>query len=148
MAVDAEVNQLVVPLGDGLNNILNAYQDLDAVGEEEDNGMVDDMGEDVIIPNNLNMQPPEVAHLMLGRVETYFFHVPEEHNLHSRFSKQGLELWEKYFAPNLLPKESHGGSNVLQIPAPTCLLLVNVAEFSSPENNVMEVVSPKRKRSG
>jgi hypothetical protein len=30
--------------------------------------------------------------------------------------------------------------------APSCLLLDNIAEFSSPENNAMEVVSPKRKR--
>jgi hypothetical protein len=116
MAVDAEVSQVNVPLGDGLNNIFNAYQDLDAMGEEEDNGMVDDMREDEIIPNNLNLQPPEVAHLMLGRVETFFFPVPEEHNLFSRFSKHGLELWEKFFAPNLLPLESHGGSKVHQIP--------------------------------
>jgi hypothetical protein len=200
MAVDAEVNQLMVPLGDGLNNILNAYQDLDVVEEEEVNGMVDDMGVDEIIPNNLNIQPPEVAHLMLGRIETFFFPVPEEHNLHSRFSKQGLELWEKYFAPNLLPKESLGGSKVHHIPvswfnyitlmlmspekfdwakdflssqlweiiqepvfseptiafcipdkcavsqAPSCLLHDSIAEFSSPENNVMKVISPKRKR--
>jgi hypothetical protein len=116
MEIVGEVNQMVVPLGDGLNNILNSYQDIDAViGEEEDNGMVDDLEEGMIIPNNLNMHPPEEAHLVLGRVETFFFHVREEHNPHSRFSKQGMELWEKYFAPNLLLKVSHGGPKVLQI---------------------------------
>jgi hypothetical protein len=78
--------------------------------------MVHDLGEDLIVPNNLNMLPPEEAQIVLGRVETFFFSAPEEHNLHARFSKQGMDLWEKFFAPNLLSNHPKGKSKVLQIP--------------------------------
>jgi hypothetical protein len=117
------------------------------VDEEEENGMVDDIVEDMIIPNNLNMQPPEEAHLVLGRVETFFFHVPGEQNLIGRFSKQGMELWEKYFARHFEPSYAQASSKIIQILAPSCLLLESNTENASSEFIAIEEQStPKRKR--
>jgi hypothetical protein len=42
-----------------------------------------------------------MKHLIIGRVETSFFSIPDEHDLTKRFSKQGMKVWEAYFAPNL-----------------------------------------------
>jgi hypothetical protein len=39
--------------------------------------------------------------LIIGRVQTTFFSVPEEHDISTRFSKQELKIWETYFAPKM-----------------------------------------------
>jgi hypothetical protein len=34
---------------------------------------------------DVNMVPPQEAHLIIGKVQTHFFSVPEEHDLTKRF---------------------------------------------------------------
>jgi hypothetical protein len=94
--------------------------------------MVEDNVEDMIVPNDFNMQPPEEAHLVLGRVENYFFLVPDEHNLTQKFSKQGMQLWEKYFVPHIELSSEQENSKFLQIPPPSLFLLENNNESASP----------------
>jgi hypothetical protein len=55
---------------------------------------------------------PEVAHLQIARVETHIF---PEHEI-QKFSKEGMELWEKYFAPHIQSSSDAAGQKVLEIP--------------------------------
>jgi hypothetical protein len=55
------------------------------------------------------MVPPGLAHLQLqlGRVQIFFIPVPQEHDhLTSKFSEEGLKLWDKYFSPHSSFKEN------------------------------------------
>jgi hypothetical protein len=63
---------------------------------------------------DVNMVPPQEAHLVIGKVETHFFAIPEEHDLTKRFSKQGMHIWENFFAPHL--HNSSGNSHTCEIP--------------------------------
>jgi hypothetical protein len=51
--------------------------------------------------NDNDLVPPEVAHVQVGMALTHFFPVDNEKLMTEQFSKQGLLLWEKYFAPHL-----------------------------------------------
>jgi hypothetical protein len=87
-------------LGEGLINILQAYLDED---EEEHILLVDNTNDHFLLPEDVDMVPPDETHLQLyvRRVQSHFFQVLEEHNLTKRFSKEGLSLWEKFFAPHV-----------------------------------------------
>jgi hypothetical protein len=56
--------------------------------------------------------PAEVAHLQLGMVETFMFPLEDM----SKFSKEGLELWDKYFAPNIQKDSEENKQKTLEIP--------------------------------
>jgi hypothetical protein len=56
--------------------------------------------------------PAEVAHLQLGMVETFMFPLEDM----SKFSKEGLELWDKYFAPNIQKDSEENMQKTLEIP--------------------------------
>jgi hypothetical protein len=58
---------------------------------------------------------PEVAHLQLGKVETFFFPVNEVDR--EKFSPQGMALWNKYFAPHICDGGSANPDKVLNIPS-------------------------------
>jgi hypothetical protein len=55
---------------------------------------------------------PEVVHLQIARVETHIF---PEHEI-QKFSKEGMELWGKYFAPHIQSSSDAAGQKVLEIP--------------------------------
>jgi hypothetical protein len=55
----------------------------------------DDLG---VFEGNALVQP-DVAHLQLGMVQTYFFPVDHEKGK-QKLSLQGMQLWDKYFAPH------------------------------------------------
>jgi hypothetical protein len=108
--------QAAPPLGEGLLNTLQAYSaEEDYVGilsQPDTPGPslvpsatqeLDHMEESLFLPDNVQLVPPNEAHLQLtlGRVHTHFFPIPEEHDLTRRFSTTGLLLWEKYFSPHL-----------------------------------------------
>jgi hypothetical protein len=114
-------------IGEGLLNIAQAYLDEDEDElldyEDIDNNMQQIQEEEQVENNNINglllledvnMVPPQEAHLIIGKVETHFFAIPEEHDLTRRFSKQGMQIWEKFFAPHL--HNSPGGSSTCEIP--------------------------------
>jgi hypothetical protein len=90
-------------LGLGVQNLMMAYHDIDSDSDSDDSQDNSPMQEDNLQANNQNMDyfhfnevvPAEVAHLQLGMVETYMFPLEDM----SKFSKEGLELWDKYFAP-------------------------------------------------
>jgi hypothetical protein len=63
---------------------------------------------------DVNMVPPQEDHLEIGKVERHFFDIPEEHDLTKRFSKQGMQIWENFFAPHL--HNSSGDSPACEIP--------------------------------
>jgi hypothetical protein len=56
---------------------------------------------------------PEVAHLQLMRANTFLFQVED----YQKFSAQGMELWEKYFAPHISSHKNSKASKVLEIPS-------------------------------
>jgi hypothetical protein len=97
-----------LPLGDGLLNILQAYSAHDdLMADDSENGLVESslpipssqvLEDDLFLPANVNVVPPNEAHLQLtlGKVQTYFTPIPAEHDLSTRFSTEGLALWEKY----------------------------------------------------
>jgi hypothetical protein len=94
-------------LGEGVQNLMLAYQGL----EEEyniapvANGNQDQEMEDILSQGNVSdpnleafqFNDIEVAHLQIARVESHIF---PEHEM-QKFSKEGMELWEKYFAPHI-----------------------------------------------
>jgi hypothetical protein len=117
-----------LPLGDGLFNILQAYsaQD-DSLTDESDNGYVGTsltnpssqaIQDDLFLPENVNMVPPNEAHLQLtlGRVQTHFTPIPVEHDLSRRISAEGMALWEKYFAPKMHGHTDSHNSSMVDIP--------------------------------
>jgi hypothetical protein len=95
-----------IQLGEGVQNIMLAYYDVDAENPQPENNPppVDDVAlginEDVMFNEN-DLVPPEVAHVQVGMALTHFFPVENEKHLTKKFSEQGLLLWEKYFAPHL-----------------------------------------------
>jgi hypothetical protein len=113
IVVHAGEDLAIVPfnqMGEGLQNIVQAY--LDEEGDDLEDGMLlqdnvvnlqENNNENALhLLENVNLVPPHEAHLMIGRVETHFFNIPEEHDLTKRFSKQGMKIWESYFAPHML----------------------------------------------
>jgi hypothetical protein len=107
---------LELPLGEGLSNIIQAYPDEEeheessaqpgicdtSLGNSESQG-TQQIEDSLFLPDNVQMVPPNEAHLQLtlGRVQTHFLPIPEEHDLTRKMSKTGLLLWEKFFAPHL-----------------------------------------------
>jgi hypothetical protein len=112
----ANVAHPVPPLGEGLLNILQAYSaDEDSeepsvqpdrndpsLASSESQGMhlIEDS---LFLPDNVQLVPPNEAHLQLtlGRVQTHFLPIPEEHDLTRRMSSTGILLWQQFFAPHL-----------------------------------------------
>jgi hypothetical protein len=97
-------------IGEGLQNIALAYLEEDDESSDEENGLLlQDYADRQQDGNNIalqpledvNLVPPQEAHSIIGRVQTTFFPVPEEHDISTRFSKQGLKIWETYFAPRM-----------------------------------------------
>jgi hypothetical protein len=109
-AQDIEVDQQLEDIIESSNPALSHN-----VAIHEENATVDDS---LFLPDNVNLVPPNEAHLqlLLGRVQTHFFAVPEEHDLTRRFSTEGLLLWEKYFAPHMHGHSDHNGYAVVDIP--------------------------------
>jgi hypothetical protein len=81
-------------MGDGLLNIAQAYLDEEEeelvgeyfLGENNQQGhAVDQRGEnnanDFQLMEDVNMVPPQEEHLVIGKIETHFFSVPEERNM-------------------------------------------------------------------
>jgi hypothetical protein len=75
-----------IQLGEGVQNIMLAYYNVDAENPEPQNNPppVDDVvpvnNEDVMFDDN-NLVPPEVAHVQVGMALTHFFPVENEKNL-------------------------------------------------------------------
>jgi hypothetical protein len=112
-----------IQLGEGVQNIMLAYFDIDAENAEPQNNphppppvenAVPVNNEDIMFDDN-NLVPPEVAHVQVGMALTHFFPVENEKILTGQFSEQGLLLWEKYFAPHLSFDAGQEGFSV-QIP--------------------------------
>jgi hypothetical protein len=118
------------PLGEGLSNIIQAYpveeETEENFAQPENNdtylGTSESQGAQLIedslfLPDNVQLVPPNEAHLQLtlGRVQTHFLPIPEEHDLTRKMSTTGLLLWEKFFAPHL---HADGKSNkaIVDIP--------------------------------
>jgi hypothetical protein len=128
---ELHLDQPVLPLGEGLLNILQAYsaqddsldvssENISSASNINNSASLDgaDMEEDVFLPDNVNVASPNEAHLqlMLGKVQTHFFPIPEEHDLTRKLSSEGLCLWEKYFAPNMHESQKKSNYSVVDIP--------------------------------
>jgi hypothetical protein len=108
-------------LGIGVQNLMMAYHDIDSDSESEASDENSPMQEDNRQENqNQNLEyfhfnevvPAEVAHLQLGLVETFMFPLEDM----SKFSKEGLELWDKYFAPNIQKDSVQSNQKTFEIP--------------------------------
>jgi hypothetical protein len=99
-------------IGVGLMNIIQAYQE-----EEEDvvlNAASPVNGNDFML-EDVNLMEPNEAHLQIGMARTFFFPVQDQTSLCQSFSEEGLQLWEKYFAPHI-DYGLTGNNKDLQIP--------------------------------
>jgi hypothetical protein len=128
-------------LGMGVQNLMLAYQDA-KLSSEDENMAVANSGD-----NNANIQEadsedfyhfnevePELAHIHLGRVETFFPPVKMSDNPQEmHFSEEGMQLWDKYFAPHIDKK-----AKVIHIPANRfnfiTLMLVTPEKFDWAKN--------------
>jgi hypothetical protein len=74
-------------------------------------------GQDFLLPANTILAPPELAHvqLHLGRVQTFFHPIPQEHDLTTKFSAEGMKLYDKYFAPHVHNSNKSGKANICEI---------------------------------
>jgi hypothetical protein len=88
-------------LGTGLQSILEAYASDGSETEEgqSSNSSNSEDGEDLEVFEGNNLVQPNVAHLQLGMVQTFFY--PVNHEEKQKFSVEGMILWEKYFTPHL-----------------------------------------------
>jgi hypothetical protein len=85
-------------IGQGLLNLIEAYQDVD---EEEVIEADNVNNEDDFMLEDVNLLHPNEAHLQIGMVQTHFFRVNEQSSVCQYFSKEGMEIWDKYFAPHI-----------------------------------------------
>jgi hypothetical protein len=98
---EQQIDQSSLPLGEGLLNILQAYSSQDDslpnITEEVAAGssmlalssqLLTSADDDMFLPSDVNLASPNEAHLQLtlGRVQTYFSPVPEEHELAKKVS--------------------------------------------------------------
>jgi hypothetical protein len=109
-----------IQLGEGVQNIMLAYYDVDAENPQPQNNPPpadnDALGiNDDVMFNDNDLVPPEVAHVHVGMALTHFFPIQNEMHLTEKFSEQGLMLWDKYFAPHLSFDASQEGFSA-QIP--------------------------------
>jgi hypothetical protein len=88
---------------------------IDAENQNDDNEN-NDVENFMDFHNANDLVPPEVAHLQMGFVYTHFFPVLDKQELFSKFSEEGMKLWDKYFAPHCAKEASTNGPNVFQIP--------------------------------
>jgi hypothetical protein len=129
---EQQIDQSSLPLGEGLLNILQAYSSQDDslpnITEEVAEGssmlalssqLLTSADDDLFLPSNVNLASPNEAHLQLtlGRVQTYFSPVPEEHDLSKKVSAEGMALWEKYFAPKSTSLANNDSISLVDIPA-------------------------------
>jgi hypothetical protein len=72
--------------------------------------------QDFLLHASTVFAPPELAHvqLHLGRVQTFFHPIPQEHDLTTYFSPQGMKLWDKYFAPHV--NNTNKSGKICEIP--------------------------------
>jgi hypothetical protein len=126
------MDQSSLSLGEGLLNILQAHSaqedSMTNASEEVAAGpsildqpsqFLSSADDGLFLPSDVNMASPNEAHLQLtlGRVQTYFFPVPEEHDLSKKISAEGMALWEKYFAPKSSDIANNDSSALVVIPA-------------------------------
>jgi hypothetical protein len=89
-------------LGVGLQNLMNAYHGEDGGDSDSDNSMGN-----MFLLDDVNMVDPNEAHLQIGMVRTHFFPIKKE--ITKSFSREGMEIWEKYFAPHIKhPSDNRG----------------------------------------
>jgi hypothetical protein len=116
-------------IGVGLMNIIQAYQD-----DEEDVVLnaANPADENDFMMEDDNLLQPYEAHLQIGMARTFFFPVKDQSALCQNFSEEGLQLWEKYFAPHIDYGLS-GKKQDLQIPVSwfnfITLMLVTLERF-------------------
>jgi hypothetical protein len=103
-------------LGSGLQSILEAYASDGSEMEEGQSSNSSNSGddEDLGVFEGNNLVQPNVAHLQLGMVQTFFYPVNHEEEK-KKFSVDGMILWEKYFAPHLKTDLQENG-NLCKIP--------------------------------
>jgi hypothetical protein len=80
---------------------------------------------------------------------THFFPVNDQSSVCQYFSKEGMEIWDKYFAPHIASNSANNKQG-FQIPAPSCKLLEE-GEFVEDDIGLDDDKSrppaaPKRKR--
>jgi hypothetical protein len=89
-------------LGDGLHNLMHAYQGEDGGDSDSDNSLGN-----MFLLEDVNMLNPNEAHLQIGMARTHFYPIDVE--ITQSFSREGMEIWEKYFAPHIRhPNENMG----------------------------------------
>jgi hypothetical protein len=96
-----------IGLGAGLHNLIEAYHD-----EEGDSGSENSLG-NMFMLDDINMMNPNEAHLQIGFARNHFY--PVENSVSHCFSQEGMEIWEKYFAPHISSTEENKG-NLFRIP--------------------------------
>jgi hypothetical protein len=114
-------------LGIGMQNIMLAYHDVGSdLENEEDEANIqpaNDLDNAMLLDDNLSdpnlemfhfndFAPLEVAHLQLGMVKTHFF--PREDT--EKFSAEGMQHWEKYFAPHIKQQMNNSACKLQEIP--------------------------------
>ena len=92
----------------------------------------DDMLEDV------GMLSPNQAHLQIGFVRTQFFPFSDESAVTQNFSKEGIAIWKKYFAPHISGTLDCNKKKIFQIPVSwfnfITLMLVTPEKFDWAKN--------------
>jgi hypothetical protein len=106
-------------IGEGLLNIIQAYDGIEADngdGQDDIHGNVEENDADVDMMEDVGMLSPNHAHLQIGMAKTHFFQIPDEHAVTQSFSKQGMKIWQKYFAPHISDMNSCKNGQVFEIP--------------------------------
>jgi hypothetical protein len=107
-------------LGIGVQNLMIAYHDVDPDSDNDQSSENSPMHEDVSPPGNqeqdmkffhFNEVPTKVAHLQIGMVETFLFPLKDK----DKFSEEGIQLWDKYFAPHIQRILEYNVHKVLEI---------------------------------
>jgi hypothetical protein len=80
---------------------MHAYQD-DGGDSDSENSMGN-----MFLLEDVNMMNPNEAHLQIGIARTHFFPIDEE--VTQFFSKEGMDIWEKYFAPHISSSKENKG---------------------------------------
>jgi hypothetical protein len=89
-------------LGSGLQCILESCASDDSEMEEGQSSNSSNSGdnEDLGLFEGNALVQPNVAHLQLGMVQTFFYPINYEDEK-KKFSPRGMAIWEKYFAPHM-----------------------------------------------
>jgi hypothetical protein len=107
-------------LGVGVQNLMLAYHEAKLSSEDENMAVENSGGSNANQQeadsegfHHFNEVEPELAHIHLGRVQTFFHPMKmSESSQDMNFSEEGMQLWDKYFAPHIDKK-----AKVIHIPA-------------------------------